>query len=343
MTRRQKGPGGFSLIELMVATAVLAILVVIIFNLTNAASSSLKYSSAKIEAFSSARSAFDVITRTLSAATLNTYYDYYDAARQRRTVASTNFAPAIYGRYSELEFVSGKSLVTAPRAQVTHAMFFQTPRDYTEVPSYQQLGGLLNTVGFFIEFKDDASERPSVIGAAHTKRHRYRLMQLLQPTESFSVYNFSGSASHNWFKTPISAANAPVRLLAENIIALAIVPRLPEDTTVSSLTTTYEYDSNIANANPTVSWAAGSPQPITMNQLPPVVRVVLVALDERSMIRAQNGSNPPDLGFSYADVLQDPAKLEADLKKIGDALAAKRLNYKIFQTDVAIRGAKWSP
>ena len=81
-----------------------------------------------------------------------------------------------------------------------------------------------------------------------------------------------------------------------------------------------------------------------MNQLPPVVRIVLVAADERSMLRLQAAStNAPDLGFNYADVLQDASKLNADLKTIGDALRSKHIDYRIFQTDVAIHGAKWSP
>jgi len=51
----------------------------------------------------------------------------------------------------------------------------------------------------------------------------------------------------------------------------------------------------------------------------------------------------PDLGFDYAKVFQNSSNLDADLKTVGVALASKHINYRIFQTDVAIQGAKWSP
>lgn len=341
---RKNPPGGFTLIELLVAMAILTLILGFVFSLTNMAGKSLQYSSAKIEAFASARSAFDLMTRTIGSATLNTYYDYYNSSRQRLTPANaSSFVPALYGRYSELEFVCGKNLVQLPRKQVTHSIFFQTPLSYTQIASSSGLSSLLNAVGFYIEFNNDSAERPPFFNPT-TSRWRYRLMQLVQPTEKLSIYKDISAPSHAWFTDAISATPQPARVLAENIIACVICPRMAEDgTTVSSLTTNYEYDSNIALAAPSISWTSGS-QPVSMNQLPPTVRVVLIALDERSMTRLQGSSSmPPDLGFNYNNVFQTSANLEADLATVSAALTAKKLNFRIFQTDVAIRGAKWSP
>lgn len=335
---------GFSLIEVMVSSVILIMILGIVVSMTNYASHGVQYSAAKIESFQSARFAFETMTRAVSSATLNNYYDYFDVSRNRRTPTNAStFNPDVYGRYSELEFVSGKNLVATPRAQVTHAIFFQTPLDYTVPTSgYSHLQGLLNVLGFYVEFYNDSDSRPSFVSSP--ERWRYRLMELLQPTENFSVYDVAG---HSWFTASIDpgkTTSPPVRLLAENIIACVICPRLSTDTTdVSSLAADYEYDSNIANAASPISWTSGS-QPSCMNQLPPLVRIVLVAVDERSMIRLQgNSTTPPDLGFDYSKIFKFASKLDEDLATLGQALAKKNVSFRVFQTDVAIRGAKWSP
>jgi uncharacterized protein (TIGR02599 family) len=343
-------PHGFSLLELLVATTVLIIIMGVIISLTGQINRAWAYSSAKVESFQDARFAFETITRAVSGATLNTYYDYYGTNHERRTNA-TGFTPSTYGRCSELEFVTGKNLVPG---QVTHAAFFQTPLDYTQTPNYSHLGGLLNALGVFIKFdKEDDATRPS-FAPSQNHRYRYRLMELHQPTENLSVY--STNNSHDWFVSPLSASSPPARVLAENIIACVIWPKLPEETqtNTSFLSSNFEYDSVIANAQPDPLFLNGDnpaawppnkkSQPPNMNQLPPVVRIVLVATDERSMLRLQAASTiAPDLGFDYSKVFQKSSNLDADLKTVGDALASKNINYRIFQTDVAIQGAKWSP
>jgi len=334
---------GFTVVEMMVAAAILMVVLVIVLGITEQTQIGLKFSTDKIEAFQNARAAFEAITRAVSSATLNTYYDYYNASRERRTPANaTAFVPAAYGRYSELEFVSGKTLVSAPRSQITHSIFFQSPLSYTQDTKYANLVESLNVTGFFLDFHHDGSERPGFYRAK--PRYRYRLMQLLEPTESFSVYSPNAS-NHSWLTGPISRTNPPVRLLAENIVALVIWPKLPEETPGGSqlLARDFEYDSRIANASPPTAWTADQPQPAKMNQLPPVVRVLMIAVDERSMARLQGDStSQPDLGFDYASVFQSANKLDEDIETVSDALTAKNINFRIFQTDIVIRGAKWS-
>jgi len=332
---------GFSLVEVLVASAILIVIVGIVFVMTNQTEQVLQFSSSKIEAFEGARSAFDVITRAVSGATLNTYADYYDASGNRRTAANiSTFVPNVYGRCSELEFACGKNLLTSPQ-QITHSLFFQAPLSYTQSTSYTNLASLLNVVGFYLEFDSDAASRPSFLSSIAPARWRYRLMQLLQPTENFSIYPLPATAgSHNWFTTPLAAATPPVRLLAENIVALVICPRLATDVASpnypSSLTSNYEYDSSVA-------WSGNPPQPTNMNQMPPMVRIVLIAVDERSMLRLQGtATSQPNLGFDYANVFQSTANLDQDIATVEAALTSKNLNYRVFQTDVAIRGAKWS-
>lgn len=352
------GRAGFTLVEVLASMTILIIIVGMVISMTNQTSKAWTYSSEKIGSFQSARFAFETITRAVSNATLNTYYDYYDATRQRRTQSNVaTFAPNIFGRCSELEFVCGKNLIAN---QVTHAVFFQTPLSYTQNQvAYGQMQSLLNVVGFYIKFADDSATRPAFLSPSTPKRSRYRLMELVQPTEQFSVYNYQATnqpPNHDWFTAPAAlTAGAPTRLLAENIIACVIWPKLARETPTTPdpdgppLAPNFEYDSNIANATPPLVWTAGQPQPPTMNQLPPVVRIMLVAVDERSMARLQGTSTaPPDLGIDLGSIFQTASQLysetgQDDLTLLGNALTAKKLNYRIFQTDVAIHGAKWSP
>ena len=71
---------GFTLVELLVSTAILAIILLVIFSITQQTGRVWKSSQAKIEAFQGARAAFESITRKLGQATLNGYYDYFDGS-----------------------------------------------------------------------------------------------------------------------------------------------------------------------------------------------------------------------------------------------------------------------
>ena len=393
-TERRRSPG-FTLVELLVATSILLVILGILLSMTSTASRIWQFGSARVSAFQSSRAAFETMTRSISIATLNTYYDYYGTSSVqpgqytfRTTLNSgTNgvFTPVRYGRRSELEFVCGKNLVDStlvPGGQITHAIFFQTPLNYTQTADttvsgasgYGQLTGLLNTIGFFVQFSDDSSIIPGFVKSQ--PRYRYRLMELLQPTENFEVYNVyntnQDALTHAWFTNSIKNDATSVRLLADNIVACVICPRLPQDpattgTFTSSLTNDYEYDSVIANlptGSGVTSWKLDpsnpSPQPTNMNQLPPSVRVVLVAVDETSMVHltALSSGTPSSqqaasaMGLSgtasYSTLFQstsNSSQLDDDLYTLTSALSGNKppINYRVFQTDVAIRGAKWSP
>lgn len=327
---------GFSLLEVLVAMAILSLVLLVVAGITNQVSVVSKGTSSKIEAFKSARTGFETMSRAISLATLNTYYDYYNSAYQKRTPAnSSTFAPAFYGRYSELEFVTGKKLVTAPREQVTHSIFFQTPLGYTkDTDEFSKLKSTLNSAGFYIEFYNDSDERPSFLLSLLNPppvRWRYRLMQFLQATESLSIYKATG---HTWFTDPLTTPRLATRVIAENILACVVSPKLNTDTTDSTIAPDYEYRSR-------VSWSSGT-QPQTMHQLPPSVEIVLIAADEVSMNRIQGtGTAEPDLGVNYASLFQVASQLENDLTSMTSALDQKHVNYRVFRTRVGLKGAKW--
>ncbi len=326
----------FSLLEILVAMAILSLVLLTVTAITNQVIVVSKSASAKIEAFKTARASFETMTRAISQATLNTYYDYYNSSYQRRTASNAStFAPALYGRHSELEFVTGKNLVSSPRPQVTHSIFFQCPLGYTkDSTDYAKLRSTLNAAGFYMEFYNDTDERPSFLLSILNPppvRWRYRLMQFLQATESLSIYK---ATNHSWFTDPISLPRQSTRVMAENIVACVICPKLNTDTTSSTISPDYEYQSR-------ATWSSGK-QPAMMHQLPPLVEVVLVAVDEVSISRIQGTSTTaPDLGFNYASIFQAASQLETDLATVSQALNARHVNYRIFRTRVGLKGAKW--
>ena len=76
----------------------------------------------------------------------------------------------------------------------------------------------------------------------------------------------------------------------------------------------------------------------------------MVSIDEASAQRLQTlGSDPVEtlgLGilFAYPGDLADPAQpgLAKDLKALETTLQSLKLTYRIFTSEVSIRGAKWS-
>jgi uncharacterized protein (TIGR02599 family) len=81
----------------------------------------------------------------------------------------------------------------------------------------------------------------------------------------------------------------------------------------------------------------------TFNQLPPLVQVVMVAIDERSATRFANGSTAPNYGVAnFSALFTNPADFDKDLKAIEDGLISNNVTYQIFNSTVPIEGAKWS-
>ena len=71
-----KSEAAFTLIEMMVATAILLGIAAIMIRTTGEAGQIFKRTAGKVEQFSEARRAYENVTRRLAEATLNTYWDY---------------------------------------------------------------------------------------------------------------------------------------------------------------------------------------------------------------------------------------------------------------------------
>ncbi len=330
---------GFTLVEMLVSLALLSVISVLLVSMTNSTASTWRYATAKIEQFSGATAGFEAITRRLSQATLNTYWDY-----------DSPTAPKKYLRQSDLRFISGntQTLVskTSPR-RPTHGIFFQAPLGFVDdTDKFGGLDNLLNTWGYYVEFNKDT--RPDFINNLPTApplRYRYRLMELMQPSNGLSIYSYTSGkplyTGKDWFSVPMASATPPAHVLAENVIALVLLPKFSKNEKNSggsayseyALAPLYSYDSTTTNAD-----AGLNPK----NQLPPVVQVTLVAIDEASASRIAKGTTPPSFDSQLSTLFTNAQNYDADLKTLQTTLIASHIGYRVFTTNVSIRAAKWS-
>ena len=328
-TRRQQASGrdreAFTLVELLLACAVFAVMLVLMAVAISQMSTGIRTSSAKVEAFASAREAMANVTRTLSTATLNTYWDYFTVS------GNTN-----YGRQSDLQFVindqsanaNGVNLAgatTGTLTMVSHAVFFLSPLGYTTNTAIALPPGTLNQCGFFVAYGNDPTQ-PGLTGL--TVKPRFRLYQWIRNSDDGTGINTSTGImnANTWNKPSWYLQSRP---LAENVVALVL--RVP---TTANPTTATDYWWNSRT-----TWSSGS-QPNQMNELPPFVEITMVAMDETVVNRLAGGA--PGVS-DVSSLFTTASSYDADLATLKNMLNAKKIPYRVFVTTVPLPGSKWSP
>ena len=308
---------GFTILEMLVATTVLVLLLTLILSVLNQTTSTIRQSTAQADAFTAARSAFDLVTRHLSQATLNPYWDY-----------DSPTSPTRYLRQSDLHFVVRQNTQNPNYGQ---EVFFQAPDGFSQSSSYQSASGLLNACGYRVVYGSDDAFRATL---SATPRWRFRLMQSLQSAESLQVFDNKTVSNPPWIQSAVTT-ELPV---AENIIAMVVWPRLPagDDPNGTSLSSNYQYNSR--------ENAIAKPQPFNANQLPPTIQVTLVAISEASAARldTHSSSAPPEIQSALADKFTQVANYQKDLDDLSRALADKGIAFQILTIGVVIKESKWS-
>ena len=280
--------------------------------------------------YAAAQDAFETVAAHLADATLETYEDYADAGGNFPT--NSAFVADHLARRSDLAFVCGPAtgagglLASSQRTTAGSAVFLAATEGVTQSYANQGLDRLLNDVGYFVEFGDDDSQ-PAFLSFAH--RYRWRLRQVQQPSETLQVY--SSASSSAWIQQLVPTGTA-VPMLAENVIALVVLPERYAADTGAALSPAYAYDSrNVANT-------------VTLNQLPPRVILVLAAIDEVSAERlaAQNGATAPSLVASTLFQAGTPAQLTLDIATLDASLTAQKIGHRIYQREIQLPSAAWS-
>lgn len=329
----------FSLVELLVAMGILSVLMLMLTILLDQVQKSYTYSENRIGQFREARVAFDLMTKNVSQASLNTYWDLRDE--------DGNGSYDGYFKTSELHFISLEAdqlRNDGTQEAVGHAVFFQAPLGFST--NYRNLNNLFNGRGYFVAFGGDKNFKPSFVDSP--ERFRFRLMEFRPPAESNQVFADgkeerdadSPQEFTEWYQQAMNVGEGDfeshLNPLAENIVTLVVSPRDTVDSvgrsrreTYSEIAPNYEYDSN-----------SGEQTFETFSQqVPPLLRVTMVAIDETSAVRLENGSSKPEVLPS--NIFTNTSQFDQDLITLANFMNEKNINYKVFSSIVMLRSSKW--
>jgi len=305
--RKSRPFGGFSLIELLVAVAVLAMLLVLLVSMSDQIMRVWRHVGGQAQTWQEARSALELISRRMAQATLNPHWTYDDPVR-----------PTRYLRHSDLHFLiepAGERV--GDDAGPGSAVFFQAMLGATTNSSNRSLTGMLNTCGFYVE--RGTVDAPVVNAAAGSDR--YRLMEARSPAEKMTAYGSGGQ----WVTDAVESA----RPIAENIILLVVRPmESTADGTMQPIGTQIAYDSTLG--------ATSQPQLATANQLPPVVEITLVAVEDSSAERLSS-LTLPTVGRFLTN-----AQFEEHLSRLEEFLVANHIGYRVLRNRIALPNSKWN-
>ena len=189
---------------------------------------------------------------------------------------------------------------------------------------------------------------PSFVKVRVAPKYGFRLKEWKVPSESLTLYsqssgnpNYLGAASLGWIDFT-SAASLKAHTLAENVIALIVTPKI----TVSGTSATVLANSGYVYNSRNDSTAAGAVDTQQKHQLPPVVEVILVAIDAVSAQRLCVNATPPALVdpllFQDPSLLDDSGAVPGDLTKLQKSLDQKKIRYIVLRSTVMLRAGRWS-
>ncbi len=158
-------------------------------------------------------------------------------------------------------------------------------------------------------------------------------MQVLEPTEKNMFYSSSGANA--W----ISGSTNTAIPIADNIIALIVRAQDPASDP-PDISDTYSYDTyDPANSSP----GPTNTQKATSQQLPPVLQITMVAIEEASAQRMEQGSSEPNqIKTALAGKFSDPAQYDSDMKDLEQSLIDAGIRYQIYSGAVPLLEAKWT-
>lgn len=248
------------------------------------------------------------------------------------------------------------------------------------------LSNLLCGRGYFVEMGSDAYFRPVFLNSAPYNtivptRTRLRLMEYSPTADANRIYDLTyrntsdTTAIRAWYQNPETGALANdvstlkdgdteakatfgrffTRPIAENILALIISPQTENTATggntsgnAYAIAPNYFYDSA---AVPGAVTSSSSPQG-TQHLLPPLLKVTMIALDERSGEYLASTTNSTALSTvlsglnglftsasSYTSDLEGTPTSPGAVKTL---LLGAKLNYRVFTTTIALKQARWS-
>jgi uncharacterized protein (TIGR02599 family) len=382
-TFKRSGQRGFSLIELMVSVALLVVMMLLVFQMLDETQKTFRRAKGMVMSFKEAREGFEVMNRTLSQATVNAYLGFdQNATRVPTKFGRQSDLLFRCGNATELELNKGpvKRYTHAVffQAPLGYQLIASAGQGGpAESDPFGELDSLLNAWGYFVEFNSDKIDRPPFVGELQPpiqEKFRFRLMEFRPPAEANLIYqaqlgspSTKGAEKLKWFLRsdygvdaqanyqPMAGTLRTTRSIADNIIALIISPQLTEsDVNESGSSRNSLGFSRITDIAPTYSYdtkeylgASGTTASeriiFSRNQVPPILRVSIVAIDDGDFVRFINqrgvadSPDAPTLVAPEDDWFKDATKRKEDLQKLTDKLGLASIRYRIFSTNVRLR------
>ncbi len=245
---RHRTRAAFTLVELMVSVSILVILMLVVANFVNLVQRTWVRTNSNVSQFREARLAFDTMTRNVSQATLNTYWQAGSTTLKKdQQFDYVLFQGTSYRRFSELQFSCGPTVGASTALFSTgtaanfpgHGVFFQAPLGVTGLVSVaggsggtiadtQNMVNLLCGRGYFVAWGDDASFRPQFLNSRNVpKRTRFRLMEFSPTAEKNPIYSdtyrltysddgLSVTNSRMWFQNATDASGGTSAAINQN-------------------------------------------------------------------------------------------------------------------------------
>ena len=245
----------------------------------------------------------------------------------------------------------------------TDAIFFTAPLGIvSNTQLYGHLPSLLNVCGYYIQWSNVDLERPSPPLPAGNGPYRFRLMQFVQPAESMSIYSqtiplsasntngnypaYSFVTGTSWQNTALQNFPSGVRSLANNIVALLLLPSPSTTDSTGTLAPGFLYNTEVATAGAT------SAASTSVNRTPPAMRIVMYAIDEKSALRLTQSPTMPNLYvstsgtplFTNSALLYPNATTGdiGDLARFEQTLTANKLTFRRFDAAVELPRQPWN-
>ncbi len=253
----------------------------------------------------------------------------------------------------------------------------------TTVADTANLTNLICGRGYFVELGSDEYFRPAFLSTPPYStlvptRTRLRLMEYSPTADANRIYDSDYRTNpgniRQWYQNSETGALANdvrnakksgsesdatfgryfTRPIAENILALIISPQKENTSTnattsgdVYSIAPDYLYDSSLVGPA-----ASGMSPQGTQHLLPPLLRVTMIALDERSgeyLASTSNAAVMSQVMTGIGALFKSAGRYTQDLEGTPDSpgeirklLLAAKVNYRVFTTTIALRQARWS-
>jgi uncharacterized protein (TIGR02599 family) len=349
---------GFSLLEMLLSTAILGGVMIIIGTAVNTMQNTWTRVRAKADVYRTVRVATEVMSRRLSQATLASRWEIPD-----NLVGSGQEA---YLRESDLHFICAPAATLAGGggSLVGHAVFFQAPLGIDDVRAqdnttlrHERLNQTLNAWGYFVRLSNNDPERPSFlneVGAASPRRQRFQLMEYRLPTDEMPVFDPVGNPDgrpqmatqtgqnqiRGWVANALrstTGSRGRLSVLAENVLVFLVRP-ISGGTGPGTAQDVRKYD--IAGDGVYDSrrhqWDPGSPlAERTRHRLPAALETTIVAAAEDSWAR-QGDFVVNQVRSAIEGRFGQPADFAADMRSLRRTLDDLKIEYRVISRVVPL-------